>query len=87
MFLSLLADAAGTAGVAFGGFFIFLVILGIIASIFWLWMLIDAIGNSRLNGTEKIIWVLVVLFLHVLGALVYYFVGRGGGTTSASPTV
>ena len=68
------------------GFGIIGIILAVVASILWLWMLIDAIGNSRLNGTEKIIWVLVVLFLHFVGALVYYFVGRSG-TTGTSPTV
>jgi hypothetical protein len=39
-------------------------------------MLIHAIQNKGLTDTEKIIWVLVVLFLHVLGALLYFFVGR-----------
>ena len=87
MFLSLLADAAGAAGVAFGGFFIFLLILLIITTIFQIWMFIDALINPRLNGTEKVIWCLVVFFLHFIGALIYYFVGRRGGTASASPTV
>ena len=53
-------------------------VLGLIATIFWLWMLIDAILNPRVRGVEKLVWVLVVLFLHFLGALIYYFVGRGG---------
>ena len=38
----------------------------------------DAILSPR-RGSEKIVWVLVVLFLHVLGALLYFFFGRGGG--------
>ncbi len=54
-------------------------LIGIIASIFWLWMLIDAILNPRLRGAEKIVWVLVVLLLHVLGAIIYFFIGRGSG--------
>jgi hypothetical protein len=49
--------------------------------VFWLWMLIHAITNKGLNGTEKIVWVLVIIFLYGLGALIYFFVGRpkGGG--------
>jgi hypothetical protein len=39
-------------------------------------MLIHAIRNPALSGSEKIAWVLVVLFLHFLGALIYFFVGR-----------
>ena len=63
----------------------FLFIGGIIGTIFWLvttlfviWMLIDAITNAALDGTMKIIWVLVILFLHLIGALIYFFVARGG---------
>ena len=52
-------------------------IIGLLTTVFWLWMLIDAILSPR-RGAEKIVWVLVVLFLHFLGALVYYFIGRGG---------
>ena len=40
-------------------------------------MLIDAILNKSLSGTEKIVWVLVIIFLHFLGALIYYLVGKG----------
>jgi hypothetical protein len=47
---------------------------------FWIWMLIHAITNKGLTDTEKIIWVLVVLFLHFLGALIYFFVGRPKAT-------
>ena len=54
-------------------------LIGIIASIFWLWMLIDAILNPRLRGATKLVWVLVVLFLHVLGAILYFVIGRGSG--------
>ena len=34
------------------------------------------IKNERLDSTEKIVWVLVIVFLHALGALIYYLVGR-----------
>jgi hypothetical protein len=55
-----------------------LVILTVIAVlfVFWIWMLVDCLKNPRLHGTEKLIWVLVIIFLHWIGALVYYFVGR-----------
>jgi len=43
---------------------------------FWIWMLISAIQNPGLSEGEKVAWVLVVIFLHWLGALVYYFVGH-----------
>ena len=52
-------------------------LIGILTTIFWLWMLIDCIMNTALVGTEKIIWVLVVIFTHFIGALLYYFLVRG----------
>ena len=84
MDFSLLADPFSFIA----GFGIIGIILVIIASIFWLWMLIDAISNTRLNGAEKIIWVLVVLFLHLLGALLTersITSSDAGGPVSAPP--
>jgi hypothetical protein len=39
-------------------------------------MLIDCIQNKSLESNEKIIWALVIIFLHFLGALIYFFVTR-----------
>ena len=54
--------------------------LALLSLVFWIWMLIHAIQNKGLTDTEKIIWVLVIVFLHVLGALIYFFVGRPKAT-------
>jgi cytochrome c oxidase assembly factor CtaG len=62
-------DLVAGAGVI--GFALF-----ILASIFWVWMLIDCLQNSRLQGVEKLVWIVVILFLHLLGAVIYFFVGR-----------
>ena len=51
-------------------------LIGLLACIFWIWMLIDAIQNKGLSDGEKIGWVLAVVFLHIIGALLYYFIGR-----------
>jgi uncharacterized RDD family membrane protein YckC len=63
----------------FAGLGIFGIIIAVIAAIFWLWMLIDCIQNPRLDGTMKIVWLLVIFFLNALGAIIYFFVGRAGG--------
>jgi hypothetical protein len=57
----------------------FMVLCGIIALlvlIFWIWMLIDAIQNKGLTDGEKIGWVLAIVFLHIIGAILYYFIGH-----------
>jgi len=55
---------------------LFLVTIGLLLFAFWIWMLIDAIQNKGLTDGEKIGWVLAVLFLHFIGALLYFFIGR-----------
>jgi hypothetical protein len=44
--------------------------------VFWVWMLIHAISNKGLRDTEKIVWVIVIIFLPFLGSLIYFFIGR-----------
>jgi hypothetical protein len=58
---------------------VFVAVVGLIAMIFWIAMLIHALTNRALTGVEKLIWVLVILFLHALGGLIYFFVGRKQG--------
>lgn len=47
---------------------VFIIILPII-------VLVDIL-KSKFNGNDKIIWVLVVIFLGILGVTLYYFIGR-----------
>ena len=48
-----------------------LVIVSILAFVFWVVMLIDAIRNS--SEQTKVVWVLVIILTHIVGALIYYF--------------
>jgi len=43
----------------------------ILTSIFWIWMLIDCLMRKRFK--DKLVWVVVIIFLHVIGAILYYF--------------
>jgi predicted transporter len=64
---------SGAIGLLIGLFFF---VLAVLAFVFWIWMLVDCIKNDRLSSNERIVWVLVIIFLHALGALIYYLVGR-----------
>lgn len=55
---------------------LFLAPLVLLVFAFWIWMLIHALMNRGLGDGEKVAWVLVILCLHFLGALIYFFVGR-----------
>jgi hypothetical protein len=62
---------------------ILLFVLGLMVAgtIFWIWMLIDCAINKRISETQKIIWVVVIFFTHLLGALLYFFLGRSARQT------
>jgi len=44
---------------------------------FWFLALIDILRHRFGGNHEKLIWVLVVLFLPVLGSFLYFIIGRG----------
>lgn len=56
--------------------FIVVGLIGIVTTGIWIWMLIDCIVNEPNAGSHKIIWVLVIVFLNLLGALIYLFARR-----------
>lgn len=51
-------------------------VIGLLVLAFWIWMLIDAIQNKGLTDGEKIAWVLAIVFLHIIGSALYFFIGR-----------
>lgn len=57
-------------------FFFAMIIFGLLAFVFWIWMLYDAITELDLSQTENIIWVVVIVFTGWIGALVYYIINR-----------
>ena len=76
---------------AVGGFILLLMVLAVVLPIalalfaFWIWMLISAVQNKGLGEGEKIAWVLVIVFVHWLGALLYFFVGHPKRNTPLAP--
>ena len=77
-------NGGGGAGLLFGGgllFVLVMLILGALGLILWIWALVDAIRNPALGDTERIIWVLVILFTQVLGAIIYLIIGRKGSAS------
>ncbi|MES2464126.1 MAG: PLD nuclease N-terminal domain-containing protein [Armatimonadota bacterium] len=54
-------------------------LVGLAGTVFWLVMLVDAIRREFNDSTMKLVWVLVLVFTHTLGALIYYFLGRPTG--------
>jgi prolipoprotein diacylglyceryltransferase len=58
-----------------------LFVVGLVALvfIFWIWMLIDCLSREKFE--DKLVWVLVIIFLHVIGAVLYYFIVKNKPNT------
>lgn len=53
-----------------------LLLFGLSLFAFWLWMLVDCLKYEPSGGNDKVVWVLVIIFAQIVGALVYFFVRR-----------
>lgn len=55
-------------------FAIIIFVLAILVFVFWLSMLIDCMKRKFKESSDKIAWILVIIFTGIIGALIYYFV-------------
>lgn len=51
-----------------------ILVFGVLGSIFWLWMLVDCVQHEQ--GNDRLVWVLIIVLLHWLGATLYFFIRR-----------
>lgn len=51
-------------------------ILALAAVCFWIKTIVDVASSGFNNSTIKIGWLLLVIFLGIIGALIYVFAGR-----------
>jgi len=58
----------------FAGLGIVVMLAFLFLLVFWLWMLVDCLKRDFKRDIDKVVWMIVLIFLHLLGAVVYYFV-------------
>lgn len=62
------------------GLIVIFVLIAFLISIasfaFWIWMLIDCVTNEPSEGNDKVIWLLLIIFLGAIGALIYFLARR-----------
>ena len=51
-------------------------LITLLGTVFWIWMLIDCAMNEPSEGNDKVVWIVVILLTHLLGAIIYFFVRR-----------
>ncbi len=76
MIAGLISGAIGLVALLFS------IALGLLVFVFWVWMLVHAITNKGLTDGERVVWVLVVIFLPLLGSILYFILGRPKGTAA-----
>ena len=57
-------------------FLLVFLVLGIGGTVFWVWMIIDCATKEPSGGNDKLIWILVIVLTHWIGALIYLLVRR-----------
>jgi phage shock protein C len=60
-------------GISFMMSFIFLATM--LMLVVWIWALVDCL-KSKKETTDKLVWVIVIIFLNVIGALLYFFLNE-----------
>jgi Phospholipase_D-nuclease N-terminal len=63
----------------FGGFgllFGVVWLLALFTTAFWIWMLAECITQEPSNGNDKLVWIIVLVFTHWIGAAIYFFARR-----------
>jgi prolipoprotein diacylglyceryltransferase len=43
---------------------------------FWIWMLVECITKEPDAGNNKLIWIIVIVFTQIIGAVIYYVIRR-----------
>ena len=82
------AAAAATGALALGaGMLFFFWILGIVGFVLFLWALIDVIRRQFTNPNDKILWIVLIIFIGWIGPILYLIIGRKKGTIPGAKTV
>ena len=50
--------------------------VGIAATVLWIWMLVDCLTKEGDEHNNRLIWAIVIVFTHAIGAIIYLVVRR-----------
>ena len=64
---------------AFAGLYIAVGLIGVVSLVLLIWALVDCIkvpDDSMYRAGTKVVWVLVIIFVGIIGPILYFAVGR-----------
>jgi hypothetical protein len=59
-----------------GGFLIILLVFSLAYFFLWVYCLVDVIRSNFKDQNMKLVWVLILLFAHLLGPIAYLILGK-----------
>lgn len=51
-------------------------LVGLLGSVFWIWMIVDCAMKEPSEGNDKLVWIIIIVFTHFIGAVIYFFARR-----------
>ena len=57
-------------------FVLFFAVISLLATIFWIWCIVDIVRGQFKTETDKLIWLILVLVLPFMGTILYIAFGR-----------
>lgn len=62
-----------------------LILMGLCAASFWVWILVDCLNNLTLRGSQRCCWALILPYTCLVGARAYAVARRSSQTTPIAP--
>ncbi len=56
--------------------FLLFLVMGVGGTILWIWMIVDCATKERPEGNERLVWILIIVLTHWIGALIYLLARR-----------
>ncbi len=66
-------DPSTAAPLYVGSIVFWAIIIGLLSTISWIYFIVHAIQNNHIDQTEKIVWVLLFVFVGLLSQIIYFF--------------
>ncbi|MDZ8118320.1 PLDc N-terminal domain-containing protein [Pontiella agarivorans] len=52
------------------------VLLLILPTVFWIWTIVDCSKHESAEGSDRLVWLIVIILIGIIGSLTYCFVRR-----------
>jgi hypothetical protein len=62
----------------------FIVLVVLLGTAVWIWALVDCLLHEPAQGHAKLIWIIVIVCTHVVGAILYLLIRRPRRMTAIS---